>query len=83
LFTSRWEKAPLQPPLGELEQAFINEFVRARGYDPDHLGSLPEHVLETLLRDASVYASGRLTEVEARSHFCDEIHHGSDQQHRS
>jgi hypothetical protein len=31
----------------------------------------------SLLADASVYASGKLMEVEARSHFLDEIHDGT------
>jgi hypothetical protein len=52
-----------------LERALIDEFVRARGYDPRNLSGLPEHERETLLRDASIEASTRLAEVESRSHF--------------
>ena len=70
------EIRPFEPPLGQLERALIDEFVRARGYDPLKLADLPEEERERLLRDASVYASGKLTEVEARSHFLDEIHDG-------
>lgn len=66
--------SPRTPPLGQLERSLIDEFVRARGYDPDKLADLPEHERERLLADASVYASGRLMEVEARSRFVDEIH---------
>ena len=43
-------------------------------YDPLKLADLPEEDRERLLTDASVYASGKLTEIEARSHFLDEIH---------
>lgn len=66
--------SPQQPPLGELERAFIDEFVRGRGYDPLKLSDLSEHEREALLKDASVYASSKLTEVESRSHFVQEIH---------
>jgi hypothetical protein len=67
---------PLEPPFGDLERAFIDEFVRARGYDPAALASLPEGQRQKLLADASVYASGKLMEMESRSHFIDEMHEG-------
>ena len=67
----------IEAPLGQLERALIDEFVRARGYSPEALSSLPENEGLRLLADASIYASGRLAEVEARSHFLDEIHDGS------
>ena len=37
----------------------------------------PEEQRRKLLADADVYASGKLTEVEARLHFLDAIHDGS------
>ena len=70
----RIDVVPLQPPLGQLEDALIDEFIRARGYDPANLASLPEEDRESLLKEASVYASTRLMEVESRSHFVHEIH---------
>lgn len=72
----RAERSPLQAPLGQLERALIDEFVRGRGYDPLRLSELPERERETLLKEASVYASARLTEVESRSRFVHEIHNG-------
>ena len=68
--------ADLQPPLAALERALIQEYVRARGYDPLRLSDLDEVERETLLKEASVYASSRLTEIESRSHFLDEIREG-------
>ena len=62
--------------LGKLERALINDYLRARGYDPVKLADLPELERTKLLAEASVYASGKLVEVEARSHFLDEIHGG-------
>ena len=69
---------PLEAPLGQLERTLIAEFVRARGYDTLRLAELSEHDRITLLKEASIYASGKLTEMESREHFLDEIHHGGD-----
>ncbi len=66
----------LQAPLGQLERELIEQFVRSLGYDPARLGALPDAVRDSLLRDASVYASAKLSEVESRSHFVDAIHEG-------
>ena len=74
--TGRLEMSPLEAPLSQLERALIAEFVRARGFDPLALADLPEHERKALLKDASIYASGKLTEVESREHFLDEIHPG-------
>ncbi len=65
---------PLELPLGQLEQSLIEAFVRGRGYDPLRLADLSDEERTALLKDASVYASGRLVEIEARSHFLDELH---------
>lgn len=59
---------------GELERAFIEQFIRARGYDPLTLHELPEDQRNALLKAASMYAATKLTEVEARAHFVHEIH---------
>jgi hypothetical protein len=61
-------------PLGQLERSLIDDFVRARGYDPNNLVDLPDDDREKLLADACIYASMKLVEVDARSHFLDEIH---------
>jgi hypothetical protein len=71
------ETRPLEPPLAQLERAFIEEFIRARSYDPNKLADLPESERERLLADASIYASGKLMEVEARCHFLDDMHDGT------
>jgi hypothetical protein len=61
-------------PLEELERSLIDEYVRDSGYDPRTLSNLAERVRQRLLRAASVYASSKLTEVEARSRFVERIH---------
>ena len=65
-------------PLSELERTLIEEYIRQHGHDPDNLSDVSEDERKRLLKDASVYASGRLVEVEARSHFLHEIHDHSD-----
>ena len=68
---------PLEPPLGQLERALIDEFLRVRGYDPQRLSALPQDARTELLKQAALYASTRLTEVESRSHFVHEMHEGA------
>ena len=61
-------------PLGYLERTLIDGFLRSRGVDPRAVSELPESEREKLLADASVYASGKLMEMEARSHYVEQIH---------
>ena len=68
------KREAVQAPLGQLERTFIDEYIRRQGYDPAGLPELRPDERERLLRDASVYASTRLMEVEARSHFLDDMH---------
>jgi hypothetical protein len=68
------EATPLESPHRTLERALIDEFVRAAGHDPSRLNELPDAVRERLLTEASVYASVRLSEVESRSHYVQELH---------
>jgi hypothetical protein len=66
----------LEDPLGRLERALIDEFVRRQGHDPVRLHELPEPQRHAILKDASTYAAGKLTEVESRAHFVHDIHGG-------
>ena len=69
-------EAPLESPHGGLERALIDEYLRIRGYDHHALHELPVPVREELLAQASLYASSRLSEVDARSRYIHEIHAG-------
>ena len=71
---NRSSDTPLPPPLGQLERALIEEFLRSRGYDPAEVPQLPSEQRLELLKQASRHASARMAEVEARSHYLDEIH---------
>jgi len=64
----------MEDPEGQLESALIEEFLRGRGFDPAALHALPEDEAKRVLTEASVYAAGKLAEVEARAHFVHEIH---------
>jgi hypothetical protein len=72
------ETNPLQPPLGNLERMLIDEFLRVRGVDLEALDKLSESERHELLAEASSYASTRLTEIESRSHFVQELHGAQD-----
>ena len=64
----------MEDPEGRLENALIEEFLRARGLDSSALQALPDDEAKRVLTEASVYAGARLAEVEARAHFVHEIH---------
>ena len=64
----------MEDPGGSLGQALLEEYFRARSIDPAALLALPEVEAQRLLTEASVYASTKLAEIEARAHFVQEIH---------
>lgn len=65
---------PLSDPEGPLEMTFIDEFLRARGHDSTTLERLDEDTRMHLLQEASIYAAGRLAEVESRARFVHHMH---------
>lgn len=65
-------------PLAQLERALIAEYLERRGFSLSALRELPDEKATALLKAASTYASGRLTEVESRAHFVDDLHHGTE-----
>ena len=65
-------------PMAELERAYIGEFLLRRGHTLESLHGLPAAAAHDLMKAASTYASGKLTEVESRSHFVEDMHGGSE-----
>jgi hypothetical protein len=65
---------PMEDPNGHLEQAFIDEYLRLQGHEPEAVRLLPPDQAKALLEAASTYAAGRLAEFEARAHYVHEIH---------
>ena len=62
------DRSPIEDPNADLERALIEDFIRARGYDPARLNELPDEQRRRLRGDASAHAAARLTEMEARAH---------------
>ena len=60
---------PLEEPLAELERQLIGEYLSRAGQDYHTLLARSDDDARRLLSEASVYAAGRLTEVESRSHY--------------
>lgn len=65
---------PMEDPKGHLEQAFIEEYLRLHGHDPEAVRLLPADQTKGLLEAASTYAAGRLAEFEARAHYVHDLH---------
>ncbi|HMQ30740.1 MAG TPA: hypothetical protein PKD53_08415 [Chloroflexaceae bacterium] len=74
--TSNADETLARPGQAALERAYVEEYLRAHGTSLDQLTHLPGEQARALMREASLYASLRLTEVEARSHLVEELHGG-------
>jgi len=61
-------------PLAQLERAFIEEYLQDRGHPLSGLHNLPSEQADALMKEASAYASGRLSEVETRAHLVTDLH---------
>jgi hypothetical protein len=64
---------PVEEATAKLERALIDEFLRQRGHDPDVLRGRSDPTARTLLKEAALYASVKLTEVESRAHYLDDL----------
>ena len=67
-------EVPLNDPDAKLEVRLIDEYLRRQGRSRAELETLPEDVRLKLLRDAEIYAAGRMAEIEARAHYVDDLH---------
>ena len=65
-------------PLAQLERAFIEEYLQGRGHHLQDVRELPSEQAEALMREASAYASGRLSELETRAHLVSDLHDASE-----
>lgn len=72
--TSPFDVTPLEEPQAKLERALIREFLEGRGYDPEALRTRTDAIARELLKQATVYAATKLTEVESRAHYVHDIH---------
>jgi hypothetical protein len=68
------DTAPRPDQTAELELALIAEFLERRGHTVHTVHLLPEAERHTIMREASFYASMRLSEVESRARYVDDLH---------
>jgi len=57
-----------------LERKFIQDYLQSKGYDRATISALPEEKAKTLMREACLYASLKLAEIESRAHLRASIH---------
>jgi hypothetical protein len=67
---------PLEEPLAQLERQLIHEYLAGSGHDVHTLMERNDDEARKLLAEASLYASDRLSEVEARSHYLRKLRGG-------
>ena len=68
------EKPPLHDPFAEIERQLIGAYVAGAGHDLDALLARHDDEARGILAAASQYASGKLSEIEARSHYVHALH---------
>jgi hypothetical protein len=66
-------------PKAMLEQTFIEAYLKNKGYTLESLKALPEAKIAQLRKEACIYASCRMAEVDARAAFIHETHGVADQ----
>ena len=68
------DEGPRHDQTAELERALISEFLETRGLTMHTLQALPEPERQKIMREASLHASMRLSEVESRWRYVDDLH---------
>jgi hypothetical protein len=68
------ETPPIEEPLAELERQLIGGYLAGTGEDFHSLMVRGDEAALRLLAEASLYASDRLCEIEARSHYLRKLH---------
>jgi hypothetical protein len=68
------EVPPVADPEAKLERALIEEYLHQHGHHLAELDGLADEERRRLLREASVFAAGRLAEIEARWHYVEDLH---------
>lgn len=65
---------PIEDPKAHMENILIEEYLHEKGYSRKGLKQLPAELVETLMKEATRYASLKMEEVKAKAHFVEEIH---------
>lgn len=66
----------LEEPLAELERELISAYVAGAGHTLDAVRARGDEEARRLLVDASLYATARMSEVEARLHYLQSLRGG-------
>jgi hypothetical protein len=65
--------AVIDNPETELARMLIEEYLRSKGHTVKSVCNLPEEQARQLWIEASLYVSGKLAEISARSHLMHNI----------
>lgn len=57
-----------------LEKSLLEAYLKGKGYTLEDLKNLPSEAARQLMREASVYASSKLAEVEIKAQFVRDLH---------
>jgi len=57
-----------------LEEMLIETYLEGKGYKIEDLKNLPEKEVKQLMKEASTFASGKLTEVEVKARLMQVLH---------
>ena len=68
------EQPLVEEPLAALERQFIDAYLAGAGQTFHDLMMRDDESARQLLAQASLYASERLSEIEARSHYLKKLH---------
>jgi hypothetical protein len=73
--TNKNEDQPIMEDMhAVLEKSLIEAFLMGKGFSLEKLKKLPKEEAKRLMTEASIYASGKLAELEERAHFMEELH---------
>ena len=56
-----------------LERCLIDGYLQKQGYTRESLKDLPEDLAQKLMKEASIYASGKLSEIEIKARLVKDI----------
>ncbi len=68
------DKFVMQDRTAALERKYIEDYLSSKGHTRESVRRLPEEQAKRLMREASLYASTRLAEVEKRAGLLRDLH---------
>jgi hypothetical protein len=67
------EECMSEGPQSALEKKLVEDYLQSKGYSREALHKLPEEMVKQLMKEACMYASLKLAELQAKSQFREEI----------